>query len=364
MTILRYRRPHVASLLLLAVAMGAGLFARPAEARVKLESICSLYGQKPLRLTGVGLVVGLRGTGDGKGAAATVEALGRALDLMGNPVAQASTQDADNVAIVLLEATIPAESLRIGQRIDVYCSSVMSAESLRGGRLLVTPMQLADRRSQVLMATASGGVAIEDESIQTTGRIPGGAIIEADLFQERQFLANVLKEDEKGPKFSILLDPSHASFISAQTVASAINADFVDVAYGEDVARAVGPGMIEVRVPNAYRASPVEFIADVMEVGIDRPHTQARVIVNTRSNTVVVTGEAELSPAMISHPGIQLEIGPSFRTLTDPQQTVGSVQLRQLVAALGQLQVSSQDVIAIIRELHASGKLHADYEER
>ena len=349
--------------LLLAAAL-LTLAPAPAHARVKLESICSLYGQKPLRLTGVGLVVGLRGTGDGKGATATVEALSRALELMGNPVPSAAAADADNVAIVMLEATVPAESVRVGQKIDVHCSSVMSAESLRGGRLLVAPLQLADRRSQVLVATASGGVAVESESMQTTGRIPGGAIIEADLFEERQFLSNVLKETEEGPKFTLLLDPAHAGFTSAQTVAAAVNADFVESAYGEDVARAVGPGTVEVAVPNAYRNSPVEFIAEVMEVGIDRPHTQARVIVNTRSNTVVVTGEAEISPALISHPGIQLEIGPSFRTLNDPQAGTPSVQLRTLVAALGQLQVSSQDVIAIVRELHASGKLHAEYEER
>ena len=335
-----------------------------AHARVKLESICSLYGQKPLRLTGVGLVVGLRGTGDGKGAAPTVEALARTLDLLGNPVAQSSLRDADNVAIVLLEATIPAEALRVGQSIDVHCSSVLSAESLRGGRLLVAPLQSADRRSQVVVATASGGVAVEDEAVQTTGRIPGGAIIEADLFEERQFLANVLTQDEVGYRFALLLEPNHAGFTSANTVAAAVNADFRESYYDKDVARAVGPGMVEVRIPAAYENSPVEFIGEVMEVGIDRPHEQARVIVNTRSNTLVITGEAEISPALISHPGIQLEIGPSFRTLTDPQQAVPNAQLRQLVAALGQLQVSSQDVIAIVRELHASGKLHAQYEER
>ena len=339
--------------------------ATQAEARVRLESICSVYGQKSLRLTGVGLVVGLDGTGDGKGAAPTVDALSRALDLMGNPVAQTSLRDANNVAIVMLEAEIPATSLRVGQRIDVVCSSVMSAVSLRGGRLLVAPMQLADRRSRVLVATAAGGISIEDPESPTTGRISGGALIEADLFQEDHFLRNVIRTDaDDRQSFRLLLDPHHASFNSARSVVASINADFRDLAYGENVARAAGPGMVEVMIPAAYRDSPVEYIAEVLDIGVDRPYTTARVTVNTRSQTVIVTGEAEVSPVVVSHPGLALEIGPGFRALADPTSVTNTVQLKSLVGALGQLQVSTGDIISIIRELNASGKLHAVYEER
>ena len=350
---------------LLTLAVLAFAFApAPASARVRLESICSVYGQKPVRLTGVGLVVGLDGTGDGKNAEPTVQALTRALDLMGNPIANAALRDANNVAIVMLEAEIPATSLRSGQRIDVVCSSVMQALSLRGGRLLAAPMQLTDRRSKALVATAAGPMAIEDPETPTTARISGGAIIEADLFEESHFLSEVIKQTEDGPKFTLMLNPNHASFISARSVVDSINADFRDVAYGVDVARAAGPGIVEVGIPEAYRESPVEYIAEVLDIGVDRPHTAARVVVNTRSNTVIVTGEAEVSPVVVSHPGLALEIGPGFRPLSDPQAVTNTVQLRQLMGALGQLQVSTPDIVDIVRELNATGKLHAVYEER
>ena len=350
---------------LMSLAAIALLLPSVAAARVRLESICSVYGQKPIRLTGVGLVVGLDGTGDGKNAEPTVQALKRALDLMGNPIADAALRDANNVAIVMLEAEVPATSLRTGQKIDVICSSVMQAISLEGGRLLVAPMQLADRRSRSLVATAAGGCAIEDPDNPTTARISGGAVIETDLFQESHFLANVIKTDaERRQSFVLLLDPNHASFISARSVVDSINADFRDVAYGVNVARAAGPGMVEVTIPEAYRQSPVEYIAEVLDIGVDRPHTAARVLVNTRSNTVVVTGEAEVSPVVVSHPGLALEIGPGFRPLADQQSVANTVQLRQLLGALGQLNVSTPDIVDIVRELNASGKLHAVYEER
>ena len=343
----------------------AGL-ARPqaASARVRLESICSVYGQKPVRLTGVGLIIGLDGTGDGKNAEPTVQALSRALDLMGNPIANAALRDANNVAIVMLEAEIPATSVRAGQRIDVVCSSVMQAASLRGGRLLSAPLQLADRRSKALVATAAGPLSVEDAEAPTTARISGGAIIQTDLFEERHFLSEVIKQTENGPTFTLLLNPNHASFISARSVVDSINADFRDVNYGVDIARAAGPGMIEIGIPEAYRTNPVEYIAEVLDIGVDRPHTTARVVVNTRSNTVIVTGEAEISPVVISHPGLALEIGPGFRALTDPQAVTNQVQLKQLMGALSQLRVSTPDIVAIVRELNATGKLHAIYEER
>ena len=265
----------------------------------------------------------------------------------------------------MLEAEIPASSLRIGQRIDVICSSVMSAVSLRGGRLLVAPLQLSDRRSRVLVATAAGGVAVEDPDHPTTARISSGAIIEADLFQESHFLANVIRDvPGRGKVFTLLLEPNHTSFISARSIVDSINADFRELSYGNDVARAAGPGMVEVSIPKAYESEPVEYIAEVLDIGVDRPYTAAKVVVNTRTNTVAVTGEAEVAPTLVSHPGLALEIGPGFRELADKTSVTNTVQLRTLVGALGQLQVSTPDTIAILSELNATGKLHAIYEER
>lgn len=353
-------------ILITLIAFTTLLPSRTAEARVTLESICSIYGQKPMTLTGIGLVVGLNGTGDGEQAGPSIDALKQALDLLGQPVV-GTIGASTNVAVVALEVRVPANAVRIGQQLDVRVSSMLSAESLKGGTLMPAPLISSDRRSRRVLATAKGPVDIEGE-YKTTGRIFGGADIEANLFEEKQFLQNVFKDNvdaERGKTFTLQLNPQYASFSSTAAIADTINADFQDVdIYGRTAARALGPGFIEVTIPPQYKEDPISFVGEVLDLGIDRPHTQARVVINNRSKTVVVSGEASLSPVMISHPGLQIEVGPSFRQLADPQEVANNTQLKQLVAALGQLQVPTDDVISIIRELKASGKLHANLVEQ
>ena len=139
------------------------------------------------------------------------------------------------------------------------------------------------------------------------------------------------------------------------------------------IARAVSPGQVEVRIPSTYHDSPVEFIAQVLEIGIDNPHTQARVVLNVRSGTVVVTGEVEISPVVISHKNLTVQVGGQqdqgepqsnrFVPIPRPESQQSTQQLQQLVDALNQLRVPANDIVEIIRELHRSGKLHASYEE-
>ena len=116
----------------------------------------------------------------------------------------------------------------------------------------------------------------------------------------------------------------------------------------------------------------MEFVAQVLAVGIDNPHTQARIIVNTKTGTVVVTGEVEISPVVISHKNLTVRVGSanpaddavaseSFVPITQ-QGKQATQQLQQLVEALNQIQVPNEDIIEIIRELHRTGKLHAFYE--
>ncbi|HID21431.1 MAG TPA: flagellar basal body P-ring protein FlgI, partial [Planctomycetaceae bacterium] len=119
-----------------------------------------------------------------------------------------------------------------------------------------------------------------------------------------------------------------------------------------------------------YRDSPVDFVAQVLDVGIENPHTQARVVVNSRSQVVIVTGEVEISPVVISHKNLTIEVGPQaaatpggFVVLNQDDGRQPSQQLKQLVNALNQLRVPTSDIISIIRELHRSGKLHAVYDE-
>ncbi|MCH7989867.1 MAG: flagellar basal body P-ring protein FlgI [Planctomycetes bacterium] len=134
------------SVILLTVALMSVALLKPQEARarVRLENICSIYGQKEVKLTGLGLVVGLNGTGDGGKNKPAMDALAKVLMHMNLPTDSADLRDAKNVAVVLIEATIPKTGLRRGQKIDCYVSSIMGAKSLRSGRLLIAPLQTAE----------------------------------------------------------------------------------------------------------------------------------------------------------------------------------------------------------------------------
>jgi flagellar P-ring protein precursor FlgI len=217
-----------------------------------------------------------------------------------------------------------------------------------------------------VMGLASGAVLIEDQTVTTAGRIAGGVVITEDVINK--FIHN--------NQFMLLLDKDHATFRSASEVAQAVNRDTSFEANGEPVARAESPGVITVRIPKQYANNQMQFIAQVLDVGIDNPHTQARVVLNAKAGTVVVTGEVEISPVAISHKNLTLTIGNEeqaaaqqpaepvpgvgFVGLMDQQTRQSPQKLNQLISALNQLKVPTADVIDILKELHRAGKLHAE----
>ncbi|MGE3314790.1 MAG: flagellar basal body P-ring protein FlgI [Planctomycetaceae bacterium] len=351
------RRLTIAAALL--AALGAVFSPAEAQARVRLKNICTVYGQKPTQIVGLGLVVGLRGTGDGGKNAATMRALASTLSYLNNPVDPVrELKDAANVAIVSISAEVPKEGLRRGQKIDCHVASMFGAKSLRGGRLLLSPMRLPAVEDDRLVGLASGPIYIEDSEILTSGRIPGGVSLEQDF-------TSVFVDRNKGNKITLLLEPAHATFGAASEVAMQINEEFRFEVGSNKLANAVSPGVIEVALPQQYFDEPVNFVALLLDVGIDNPQSESRVVVNSRSKTVVIDGDVEISPVVISHKGLRVEVGtepgPFVALNTQGQET--PEQLKDLVQGLEKLRVPIEDIISIIRELHQSGKLHAVYEE-
>lgn len=348
-----------------AAVVGLHAAASPAFARVRLANICTVQGQQEIKLIGYGLVIGLPGTGDGAKNDETVQAMRAALSRLNHPT-EAKLKNADNVAIVVVEASIPKSGIRRGQQIDGYISSLFGAKSLRGGRLLSTPLSTLDGRNQAAVALAAGAVTVEDIKLATTARLASGVDVLRDV------TSLFVKQVEDGI-VTLLITPEKASFWTASEVASVINTEFTFEAQGNKIAKAVGPGAVEVKIPETYRKEDelVEFVAQVLEVGIDNPHTQARVTLNAQTGVVIVTGEVEISPVMISHKNFNIEIGadadetPSrFFAVAEGGNRQSPVQLQQLQSALKQLRVPPADIIAIIRELHSTGKLHAELIEK
>lgn len=344
----------------------------PVEGRILLESICTVEGQHEQRVIGLGLVVGLNKSGDSASYLPKIRALGAALKLLNNPVDNpAMIKDSANVALVMIEATIPATGIRRGQRIDCFVSSIGDAKSLRGGRLLVSPLQRDLITDDVMMGLAAGHVSIEDATVLTNGRITNGVVIEQDV---DDFAAVAIRDN----KFNLLLDRDHATFRTAFSVAEVINRDaFYEL--GKDsqtegartpganvLAKALSAGVIQVEIPQQYKTDPIEFISIVLNVGIDYPHTEARVVVNPRNGTVVVTGEVEISPVVIAHKNLSISVGDAggdepqegFVPLMDKSRNA-SHSLTELIEALDKLRVPAGDKIEIIKELKRTGKLHA-----
>lgn len=354
---------------LLAAAMGLAVWSteQTVDARPRLENICTISGQQEQKLIGMGLIVGLKGSGDGGRYAPMINALGAALAQLNNPASGPNDlKDANNVALVLVEATVPANGIRRGQRIDCYVNSIGGAKSLRGGRLMITPLGSQLVEDDRVMGIASGAVFIEDTMTATSGKVPNGVTVTEDVINT--FVQN--------NQFTLLLDRDHASFRSASEVARVVNADISFEANGRQLAKAIGPGVVQVAIPEQYRGDAMQFIAQVLDVGIDNPHTQARVVVNPKAGTVIVTGEVEISPVVISHKNLSVSIGGAeaaadaapadpvpgvgFVSLTDSPARQSPQKLKQLVDALNQLKVPTVDVIEILKDLHRTGKLHAE----
>lgn len=352
--------------LLILAAFVAGL-PQQVEARVRLQDICTVYGQREIQLVGTGLVVGLNGTGDGGKSAPAVRALAMMLKNMNAPATEKELSDAKNVALVAIHATVPRQGLRRGQSIDCFVSSIGGAKSLRGGRLLPTPLETVDLRDDRAVALASGGIRIDGKDSATNGIIQNGATLE-------QNFQSLFIDTKRNHTLTLLLDESHESFLMASEIANILNNELSpdgDSSRRAEMAKAVDSGVIEIQLPPEYHDDPVAFVGLVLNVGIDTPQSQARVLVNTRTQQIVVTGDVEIGPVIVRSKSLTVEIGAAptegngaFVPVVDPKSEMSSPHLTQLLAALRQLEAPQDEVIDILREIHRSGVMHAVYEER
>ena len=326
---------------------------------VKVADITRIGGQRTNVLTGLGLVYGLKGTGDGGDFQPAIKPLATMLGKFSNPATVRELEDVKNVALVSLTATVPSHGVRDGDRIDVYITSIGAASSLRGGRLFVTPLTGPIPGSGIF-ALADGPVVIEDPSTPTVGRIVGGGVMETDL--PARYIEN--------GRFTLVIEDPSASWTTASTIAKVIND--AEATGGETLAVAVDPKNVVVTIPPTEAQRPDSFISRVQRLPLPMLPTEARVTINDRTGTMIVSGDVEISPVVISHKGLTITtVAPApvptpARPVTNTRDVValdttqqGGAKLQDLVNALDQLKVPSEDRIAIVKELHRIGKLHA-----
>jgi flagellar P-ring protein precursor FlgI len=336
-------------LLLLAAA------AAPADARNLLKNICRVKGQEENTLQGLGLVVGLRGTGEGGEFLPTVQSLAVALDLMGNPVGERGAltlKDAKNVALVMVSATIPAAGGRQGDKIDCVVSSIGKAKSLKGGTLFMTPLQGPQVGSTRVYAFAQGAVMLEDPATPTVGRVHGGCRLEEDFF-------NVFAKDGK---ITLVLQKDHADFQVSQDIAELINGQLNIQNTEVQLAKAIDQSNIVVTIPRHDLDDPVLFVAQVMSLPTLEPEPEARVVINEKSGSIVIGGDVEIGSVVVTHKSVVVETGtaiPSSRFVPVETYKLPSPKLESLVKTLNAVKVPTEDIIDIIKGLERNGKLHA-----
>jgi flagellar P-ring protein precursor FlgI len=335
-----------------------------ASQATRIADVTHLQGRRNNQLVGYGLVIGLPGTGDGGKYAASILQLQTMLSKFEIAVPAAALVDTKNVAIVMVEATIPDNGVREGDRIDVRVNSSGSAKSLAGGHLVPTPLQGPglDR----IFALASGPIRLPDPKVRTSGTVTAGATMEADVIH------NYINDQWQ---LTLVLEDVHASHALAAVIAQMINEGASEIGQIQRIAMAMGPKNVVVEVPEAERPNPADFIARVENTELLMPPGEARVVINRKTGTIVIDEDVEIGPAVISHNGMSIATTPTppppeggaaeappaatkfAASIYTPRKDHSGARLRELVDALNQLNVPSKDIIEIVENLHRLGKV-------
>lgn len=332
--------------------------AQTADAQVMLKSIVHVKGQEKNTLNGIGLAIGLKGTGDGSSILPTIRSLATIMESMRMPLGTtglAELKDAKNVAIVMVTAVVPAGGVRQGQEIDCFVSSIGGAKSLAGGVLFSTPLMGPAIESEEVFGVAEGRIALDDAQSLTTGRIHGGCRMEQD----------VRNEFVKDGALTLVLDEHHADFMLASEIAKVINDNRRVETEGEEIARALDQVNVEVRIPANEAGYETEFIGEILELPAPEATVRPKVVINRRSGAITIGGEVEIGPLVVTHKGIQVDAAAGLETdrfaavdSGDDPNKKRAARLKDLVDALQAVKVPTEDLISIIEGIEKNGKLY------
>ncbi|PZO13049.1 MAG: flagellar biosynthesis protein FlgI [Burkholderiales bacterium] len=363
---------------LLSLTLVSLTMAWPAAAQsIRIKEIAAVQGVRSNQLTGYGLVVGLDGTGDQTTQMPyTSQSLNNYLQQLGLALPPGANMQLKNVAAVLVTAQLPAFA-QPGQAIDVTVSSIGNSKSLRGGTLITTPLKGADGEIYALaqgnLLVGGAGASAGGSKVQinhlSAGRVPGGAQVE-------RAVATPFALGE-----TIDLGLNSSDFQTASRVTDAINR-----VMGAGVASAIDGRVVRLRAP-ADPGARVGFLAKVEEIRLDAAIPMARVIINSRTGSIVMNQAVTLGACAVAHGNLSVSIS-STPVISQPNalstggQTVvaeqaniqisqdkGALikldtapQLADVVRALNSLGATPQDLLAILQAIKASGAMNAELE--
>lgn len=344
----------------------------------RVKDIASIEGVRDNQLIGYGVVVGLNQTGDKRQTVFSAQTLTNLLQQMGVQVSPTSLR-VNNTAAVMVTATLPPFA-QPGTKLDVTVSAIGDASNLQGGMLLLTNLRAADGNPY---AAAQGGVVTggfvagsggnkQTSNHPTVGRVPTGATVE-------RIPPSVT------PKNEVRLQLHRADYTNADRLVDAINRKFP--AADSAVAVSENAALVSVRIPQAFIANPVRFIAQLESIQIDTD-TVAKIVINERSGTIVMGKQVKVSPVAIMHGNLSVQVETSYdvsqpgpltgtnaSTTVVPRVSLGvneekarnivlknGATVEELVQSLSAIGATSRDIIAILQNLRTAGALDAEIE--
>ncbi|MDB3918463.1 flagellar basal body P-ring protein FlgI [Luminiphilus sp.] len=349
----------------------------PSSAKAeRIKDIAMVEGARSNQLVGFGLVVGLDGTGDQVTQTPfTIQAARSMLQQFGVNLPQGVNPQTKNMASVIVTAELPAFG-KPGQKLDVTVSSLGNAGSLRGGELLLTSLKGGNGQ---VYAVAQGSLVVSgfgaeggdgsriQVNTKSAGRIPNGAIIEREV-------ASSLTDGTDKVRFLL----HEADFSTARNAAFAINSIF-----GPGTAKALDGVSVEVAAPTDPSAK-VAYLAELENVEVARAAPAAKVIINSRSGTIVFGSQVTVGPAAVAHGNLTVTVdesllvsqpGPFARggqtaVVPDTDITIeeeevrmfafeGGVDLSEIVTAVNRVGAAPGDLVAILEALQKAGAISA-----
>lgn len=339
----------------------------------RIKELAYINGVRTNQLVGYGLVVGLNGTGDKSNTIFTNQSLANMLEKMGVRIDPKLTK-VNNVAAVTVTADLPPFG-KVGNKIDAVVSSIGDAKSLGGGILLLTPLKGADGEVYAMAQgpivvggfLASGTGASVQKNHPTVGRVPNGVTIEREISYA----------DMKGD--ALLISLKNPDYTTARRMVERINQAFPSAAEARD------GGSIAVKTPENLRSNLVKFVSMIENLDV-KPDTQAKIVVDEKTGTVVMGENVLISTVAVSHGNITVQVKEDAnvsqplpfskgRTVAtaDTQMKVEEdkgrwvvipegITIKELVNAMNATGVPTRDIITILQTIKAAGALYAELE--
>lgn len=367
-------------------------FYSPILSAERIKDLVDVAGVRSNQLIGYGLVAGLQGTGDGQDLRITGQSLQSLLSGLGvsvdGPVSEFDLGDSlvslatqnvqqpiqtDNLAAVLVTAEVPPFA-KPGQKLDVNLSTVGTAESLRGGNLVLTELRGIDGEVYALAqgALTVTGISVDaagssvEIGVPTSGRIPNGAILE-------RLIPSAFQQSSQ-----IVLNVRNSDFSTATAITNTINETF-----GAGTARSVDGVSIAVTAPEDS-SQKVAFLSEIEQLDVEPGAPVARIVINSRTGTAVINSSVRVGPAAVSHGTLMVRV-TALNEVSQPNQfgagqTAGvtnadiqvseddsnmfvfepGVELQDIVDAMNQVGASPSALIAILDALKKAGSLNAE----